>query len=147
MGEFFTSIFKAREARNALLLVIAGAVFLAALEVRQQGLSLLAEREEANKITQAQDANISRARFRNPMAMSQDRQSIRHDVSGGRKPDFYQIKRFLLSAVPWVISALLAIRFGHFGFIKKIGRVILWLLFVATVLLGLVGSGLLTVVL
>jgi transitional endoplasmic reticulum ATPase len=147
MGEFFTSIFKAREARNALLLVIAGVVFLAALEVRQQELSLLAEREEANKITQAQAANISRARVRKPMAMSQDRQSIRHDESVGRKPDFYQIKRFLLSAVHWVISALLAIRFGHFGFIKKIGRVILLLLFVATVLLGLIGSGLLTVVL
>src|SRR5439155_18464700 len=101
MGEFFTSIFKAREARNALLLVIAGMVFLTALEPRQPGPSMLAEREGADKSTHTQATNISRANVGNSRAMSQDRHSIPQDVEEGRKPAL-RIKRFFLSALPWL---------------------------------------------
>jgi hypothetical protein len=59
----------------------------------------------------------------------------------GDNPDWIKLRHFLFIALPpWVVVSLLAIHYGHFLWIKKVGKLLLTLLATMTVI-ALVSSG------
>lgn len=56
------------------------------------------------------------------------------------KPDWVQLRRFLFTVLPWLVVSLLAIHYGHFLWIKKVGKLLLTLLATMTVI-AFVASG------
>jgi hypothetical protein len=57
------------------------------------------------------------------------------------KPDWVKLRRFLFTVLPpWLVVSLLAIHYGHFLWIKKVGNLLLTLLATMTVI-AFVASG------
>ncbi len=60
-------------------------------------------------------------------------------IARGTQSDLARFRNFVFKIAPWVIGSLLAIRFGYFSSVKKLGKLILVLLGAVTIILS-VGS-------
>jgi len=128
---------RSRDGAVGLLLSVVGVVCLFALQ-RTEPARLKSQGHKAFEVTAKGYAATGSKQ--NPAikdgATKPDRQQ---QIARGTESDLARFRNFFFKIGPWVIGSLLAIRFGYFSSIKKLGKLILVLLCAVTVIVA-VGS-------
>ena len=128
---------RSRDGAVGLLLSVVAVVCLFALQ-RTEPARLKSQGHKAFEVTAKGYAATGSKQ--NPAikdgATKPDRQQ---QIARGTESDLARFRNFFFKIGPWVIGSLLAIRFGYFSSIKKLGKLVLVLLCAVTVIVG-VGS-------
>lgn len=128
---------RSRDGAVSFLLTMVGVVCLVGFRGMEPERPKLVRNERLGLSTEARGAsNPRQSRSIKDVATELDRQQ---QIAGGTKSDLVRFRNFFFRIAPWVIGSLLAIRFGYFSSVKKLGKLAFVLLCAVTIIV-LVGS-------
>src|SRR5438876_246736 len=133
-------VLRSRDGKAGLVLVIVGVVCLLALHGTDPA-RLKSKGHKAFELT-SEGYAASGSKQNHAIKDGTARPDREQQIAGGSESDRVRFRNFFFKIAPWVIIALLAIRFGHFSPIRKLGKLILVLLAAMAIILS-VGSGML----